>query len=111
MSHPDPYGNTESRGWDRPAAPALPWPDTDLEPGPWRPGPAAHTRPAEPDTYARPGAGPDPYAGPDTYAAPDTYAGPYPTTSRHHDGPGRYDGPPGGDRARPDGPEHDGPWG
>ncbi|KAB1907672.1 phosphatidate cytidylyltransferase, partial [Micromonospora sp. AMSO1212t] len=42
MSHPDPYGNTESRGWDRPAAPALPWPDTDLEPGPWRPGPAAH---------------------------------------------------------------------
>ncbi|OHX03730.1 phosphatidate cytidylyltransferase [Micromonospora sp. WMMB235] len=117
MSHPDPYGNTESRGWDRPAAPALPWPDTDLEPGPWRPGPAAHTHPAEPDTYARPGAAPDPYAGPDTYATPDTYtgsdtyAGPYPTTSRHHDGPGRYDGPPAGDRGRSAGPEHDGPWG
>ncbi|MFI7248485.1 phosphatidate cytidylyltransferase [Micromonospora chalcea] len=96
MSHPDPYGSTEPRGWDRPA-PALPWPDTDLEPGPWRPAPAAPTHPAEPDTYARP----------DAY---DTYAGPYPTTSRRHDGPGRYDGPPAGDRGRPDGPEHRGPW-
>ncbi|MFI5833251.1 phosphatidate cytidylyltransferase [Micromonospora sp. NPDC051300] len=70
MSHPDPYGSTEPRGWDRPA-PALPWPETDLEPGPWQrpaPGPdafgadaGAYARPAERETYARPPA--DPYPG------------------------------------------------
>ncbi len=36
MSHLDPYGGAEARGWDRPDRPSpLPWPEPDLEPGPW----------------------------------------------------------------------------
>ncbi|MEV6690662.1 phosphatidate cytidylyltransferase [Micromonospora sp. NPDC051196] len=36
MSHLDPYGGAEARGWDRPDQPTqLPWPDPDLAPGPW----------------------------------------------------------------------------
>ncbi|MEU0150702.1 phosphatidate cytidylyltransferase [Micromonospora fulviviridis] len=74
MSHPDPYGNAEPRGWDRPAP--LPWPETDLEPGSWhRPdaGPEAYARPSgrlNADPYARPSDGYDgargrrPYDGP-----------------------------------------------
>ncbi|MCW3843685.1 phosphatidate cytidylyltransferase [Micromonospora yasonensis] len=63
MSHPDPYGTAEPRGWDRPAQP-LPWPETDLVPGPWqRPtgreayaGPYGRPQPAT-DQYGRPGDG------------------------------------------------------
>ncbi|KAB1911914.1 phosphatidate cytidylyltransferase [Micromonospora sp. AMSO31t] len=71
MSHPDPYGNAEPRGWDRPAP--LPWPETDLEPGPWRrpaAGPEAYARPPAADPHARPADGYDaprgrrPYDGP-----------------------------------------------
>ncbi|MEU6022130.1 phosphatidate cytidylyltransferase [Micromonospora sp. NPDC047134] len=38
MSHLDPYGGAEARGWDRPDQPTqLPWPEPDLDPGtgPW----------------------------------------------------------------------------
>ncbi|MGK5672018.1 hypothetical protein ACSNOB_04100, partial [Micromonospora sp. URMC 106] len=51
MSHLDPYGSTEPRGWDRPDRPAtaLPWPEPEIEPGSW------HRRPgAAPDMYAEP---------------------------------------------------------
>ncbi|MFI7214658.1 phosphatidate cytidylyltransferase [Micromonospora maritima] len=101
MSHPDPYGGTEPRGWDRPA-PALPWPETDLEPGPWqRPGPDAHPHPADAGAYARP----------ETYARP--VADPYPGTTRRHDAAWPYDGPPPAERDRRDepAPGGPGPWG
>ncbi|MGW5668972.1 phosphatidate cytidylyltransferase [Micromonospora sp. NPDC003776] len=66
MSHPDPYGATEPGGWDRPERP-LPWPETDLEPGPWQP--------AGPEAYAGPYGRPQPVA--DRYGRPgDRYAGP-----------------------------------
>ncbi|MFI7281224.1 phosphatidate cytidylyltransferase [Micromonospora chersina] len=101
MSHPDPYGNAEPRGWDRPAP--LPWPETDLEPGPWR-------RPdAGPEAYARPPGRPaaDPYARPvDAYDAPRgrrPYDGPPVPERRWRDepaprGPGHADAGPGGFR-------------
>ncbi|MFG3688829.1 phosphatidate cytidylyltransferase [Micromonospora sp. NPDC047740] len=79
MSHPDPYSAAEPRGWDRPAA--LPWPEADVEPGPWR-------RPGAPEAYAEPHGRPRPAA--DPYARPgDGY-----------DAPGRrpYDERPGPDR-------------
>ncbi|MEH0840884.1 phosphatidate cytidylyltransferase [Micromonospora sp. CPCC 205711] len=90
MSHLDPYGGTEPRGWDRPDRPdrplALPWPEHDAEP--W-------TRQSGSDLYAGPQARPRPHAHrPDV----DPYDGP------RYDGP-RYDGPSGPhdryDRARP----------
>ncbi|SCL58293.1 phosphatidate cytidylyltransferase [Micromonospora chersina] len=90
MSHPDPYGNAEPRGWDRPAP--LPWPETDLEPGPWR-------RPdAGPEAYARPPGRPaaDPHARPvDAYDAPR--------------GRRPYDGPPVPERGWRDEPAPRGP--
>ncbi|GHJ56029.1 hypothetical protein Nm8I071_53360 [Nonomuraea sp. TT08I-71] len=101
MSHPDPYGNAEPRGWDRPAP--LPWPETDLEPGPWR-------RPdAGPEAYARPPGRPavDPYARPvDAYDAPRgrrPYDGPPVPERGWRDepaprGPGHADAGPGGFR-------------
>ncbi|MEU9506497.1 phosphatidate cytidylyltransferase [Micromonospora sp. NPDC048170] len=51
MSHLDPHGSTEPRGWDSPdasaPAPALHWPEPDIDPGQW------HRRPAVlPDPYA-----------------------------------------------------------
>ncbi|MGC4787793.1 phosphatidate cytidylyltransferase [Micromonospora sp. DT178] len=53
MSHLDPHGSAEPRGWDRPEAPApapapaLPWPEPEIDPGQW------HRRPAVlPDAYA-----------------------------------------------------------
>lgn len=93
MSHPDPYGNVEPRGWDRPAP--LPWPETDLEPGPW----------------CRPDAGPEAYGRPPGRPAADPYARP-PVDG--YDAPrGRrpYDGPPvpergWGDEPAPRGPGH-----
>ncbi|SCG36809.1 phosphatidate cytidylyltransferase [Micromonospora inositola] len=117
MSHPDPYGAAEPRGWDRPdRPPALPWPDPDLEPGPWRrPG-------ANPELYAEPPGRPRPtadsYPGPagDPYVRPDgggRRPGPYDERpvpangrpDRRHDGPGhpRRDHHDVGRR----GPEHD----
>ncbi|WP_433391358.1 phosphatidate cytidylyltransferase [Micromonospora sp. KLBMP9576] len=50
MSHLDPHGSAEPRGWDRPdapaPAPALPWPEPEIEPGQW------HRRSAVlPDAY------------------------------------------------------------
>ncbi|MFI2650828.1 phosphatidate cytidylyltransferase [Micromonospora fulviviridis] len=91
MSHPDPYGNAEPRGWDRPAA--LPWPETDLEPGPW------HRPDAGPEAaYARPSGRPtaDPYARPS-----DGYDGPR--------GRRPYDGPPAPERGWRDEPAPRGP--
>ncbi|MEU1837138.1 phosphatidate cytidylyltransferase [Micromonospora chersina] len=90
MSHPDPYGNAEPRGWDRPAP--LPWPETDLEPGPWR----------------RPDAGPEAYARPPGRPAADSYARPVDA----YDAPrGRrpYDGPPVPERGWRDEPAPRGP--
>ncbi|MFI2711748.1 phosphatidate cytidylyltransferase [Micromonospora sp. NPDC018662] len=93
MSHPDPYGSTEPRGWDR-SAPALPWPETDLEPGPWR----------------RPAPGPDAYPDAEAYAGAVTDA--YPVDQRHHDAPWPADGSPAAPRGRRDepGPGDRGPW-
>ncbi|GGR70720.1 hypothetical protein GCM10010169_12960 [Micromonospora fulviviridis] len=90
MSHPDPYGNAEPRGWDRPAP--LPWPETDLEPGPWR----------------RPAAGPEAYARPPGRPAADPYGRP----ADGHDAPrGRrpYDRPPAPERGWRDEPGPRGP--
>ncbi|MGC5017863.1 phosphatidate cytidylyltransferase [Micromonospora sp. DT47] len=54
MSHLDPYGGAEPRGWDRPdRPPAPPWPERDAEP--W-------TRQSGPDLYAGPQARPHPQA-------------------------------------------------
>ncbi|MFC4021286.1 phosphatidate cytidylyltransferase [Micromonospora sp. GCM10011542] len=62
MSHPDPYGGPEPRGWDRPERPAaLPWTEPELEPGQWS---------------RRSGAGPELYAEPRTRPHPDPYAEP-----------------------------------
>ncbi|MFI6131795.1 phosphatidate cytidylyltransferase [Micromonospora sp. NPDC051141] len=85
MSHPDPYGGTEPRGWDR-SAPALPWPETGLEPGPWR----------------RPAPGPDAFPDAEAYAGPVTDA--YPLDQRHHDAPWPPDGSPAAPRGRRDEP-------
>ncbi|MEW2380822.1 phosphatidate cytidylyltransferase [Micromonospora sp. NPDC047707] len=49
MSHVDPYGSADPRGWDRPDRPNLPWPDHDVEPGPWARRPAV-----APDLHADP---------------------------------------------------------
>ncbi|WP_089157012.1 phosphatidate cytidylyltransferase [Micromonospora sp. NBS 11-29] len=92
MSHPDPYGSAEPRGWDRPA-PALPWPETDLEPGPWRrpaPGQDARPDPVDPGAYARPAAGTGAYTRP--------VADPYPGGPVHHDAPWPPGGPSAADR-------------
>ncbi|MGK5738938.1 phosphatidate cytidylyltransferase [Micromonospora sp. URMC 103] len=90
MSHLDPYGGAEPRGWDRPERPAaLPWPETEIEPGPW-------TR--------QPGTGPDLYAEPRTRPRPhaDPYAdrgGPHPPDP--YDEGGRYPTGPYPDRGAP----------
>ncbi|WP_207921441.1 phosphatidate cytidylyltransferase [Micromonospora sp. KC721] len=54
MYHPDPYGGTEPRGWNRPERPsALPWPERDVEPWGRQPasepyaGPQARPRPRD----------------------------------------------------------------
>ncbi|MFR9778027.1 phosphatidate cytidylyltransferase, partial [Micromonospora sp. MS34] len=65
MSHPDPYGTAEPRGWDRPERP-LPWPENELEPG---------RRPAGSEAYAGP------------YGRPQTAAGPYRRPADGYDGP------------------------
>ncbi|MFD2764531.1 phosphatidate cytidylyltransferase [Micromonospora eburnea] len=83
MSRPDPYGAAEPRGWDRPAP--LPWPETDLEPQPWR-------RPDGPEAYAESPGG----AG----SATDPHARPWPDDDR-------YDAP-GGRRRYEDHPRHGG---
>ncbi|MEU1683764.1 phosphatidate cytidylyltransferase [Micromonospora sp. NPDC005707] len=90
MSHPDPYGNAEPRGWDRPAP--LPWPETDLEPGPWR----------------RAGAGPEAYARPPGRPATDPHARP---ADGYDASRGRrpYDGPPAPERGWRDEPAPRGP--
>ncbi|MCZ7420377.1 phosphatidate cytidylyltransferase [Verrucosispora sp. WMMA2121] len=47
MAHLDPYGGAEARDWDRPDRPtSLPWPDPDVEPGPWGRGRYGGDRPA-----------------------------------------------------------------
>ncbi|MFC4145478.1 phosphatidate cytidylyltransferase [Micromonospora mangrovi] len=94
MSHPDPYGAADPRGWDRPdRPPALPWPETDLEPGPRR----------------RPGGNPEAYAEPHRRPRPtvDPYAEPYarPDVDRHEPAragrPAPYTGQLGGPDERP----------
>ena len=94
MSHLDPYGGAEPRGWDRPERPpAPPWPQSDPEPGSWR-------RPAgNPELYAEPHGRTQPPA--DPYARPrpdDRYDAP------HGRRPGPYDERP--RNGRP-GREHD----
>ncbi|SBT53231.1 phosphatidate cytidylyltransferase [Micromonospora auratinigra] len=103
MSHPDPYGAAEPRGWDRPAPAPLPWPESDLEPNdPWR-------RPAGPDTYApgrsRPGGDPHPRPA-DGYAPPEHGRSGEP---RRPEGPGRRSAD--RDRAGHGEPGHDDPRG
>ncbi|MFE9690482.1 phosphatidate cytidylyltransferase [Micromonospora sp. NPDC005806] len=84
MSHPDPYGTAEPRGWDRPERPSpLPWPEADREPGTWH-------RPGGPEAYAEPHGRPRPAA--DPYARPrpdgDGYDGPR-GRRPYDEGPGR----------------------
>jgi phosphatidate cytidylyltransferase len=105
MSHPDPYGAAEPRGWDRPDRTALPWPEPELEPGPWRRPGGQPERYAEPAGRPRPTA--DPYARPDAPRAdrPDPYdEGP----GRYDDRPDPYDEGPGRVDGRPD-PYDEGP--
>ncbi|GIJ20134.1 phosphatidate cytidylyltransferase [Micromonospora lutea] len=72
MSHLDPYGGAEARDWDRPDRPtSLPWPDPDVEPGPWGRGP-------------KPGA--------EMYASPRTRPGPH-SDHLYADRPDDRDGP------------------
>ncbi|QOC94868.1 phosphatidate cytidylyltransferase [Micromonospora craniellae] len=84
MSHLDPYGGAEARGWDRPDRPtSLPWPDPDLEPGPWSHGPRPgaelsaepRTRPRLPadNPYARPAEDRDGPAGTGFATRPEPY--------------------------------------
>ncbi|MEU4675958.1 phosphatidate cytidylyltransferase [Micromonospora sp. NPDC023737] len=85
MSHLDPYGGAEPRGWDRPERPvALPWPDPEIDPGQWArnpgPGPELH---AEPRTRSRPHA--DPYDDRGRPYPPDPY------DDGRHPGPSRSD--------------------
>ncbi|TCB96179.1 phosphatidate cytidylyltransferase [Micromonospora zingiberis] len=110
MSHLDPYGGAEARGWERQDRPAqLPWPDPDVDPGPWARDPhaaAAAELYAEPRTRSRPAADrpyarqPDDLGGlpGDPFGAPpaDRGAAPGAGFGGHGD---RYDGDPyGGDR-------------
>ncbi|WBB70416.1 phosphatidate cytidylyltransferase [Micromonospora sp. WMMD812] len=120
MSHPDPYGSTEPRGWDRPDRPAaLPWPEPEVEPGPWTRHPSAGPELyAEPRTQPRPSADPygdrggpyppDPYDDRGGHYPPDSYddgrrypANPYP----YRGGPEQHGDPrrpgPYPDRGRP----------
>ncbi|MGR6317848.1 phosphatidate cytidylyltransferase [Micromonospora soli] len=81
MSHPDPYGTAEPRGWDRPERPtSLPWPESDREPGPWR-TPGGH------EAYAGPHGRPHPAADPS--ARPGTDGNGYARPRPYDDGPGR----------------------
>ncbi|GAB3847956.1 hypothetical protein GCM10029963_30240 [Micromonospora andamanensis] len=58
MSHLDPYGGAEARDWDRPDRPtSLPWPDPDVEPGPWGRGRYVGDRPAQEGRNGHPPAG------------------------------------------------------
>ncbi|MEU8298256.1 phosphatidate cytidylyltransferase [Micromonospora sp. NPDC048909] len=83
MSHPDPYGGAEPRGWDRPdRSAALPWPEPELDPWTRHPdaGPEMY---AEPRTRSRPHGDPYPDRGapfpPDRYDDGGRYpADPYP---------------------------------
>ncbi|MEH0981175.1 phosphatidate cytidylyltransferase [Micromonospora sp. CPCC 205556] len=87
MSHPDPYGSPEPRGWDRPERPpALPWPERDVEPtGPW-------SRLSGADLYAGPQARPRPHVHHDEPVG-DPYGGPGDDADRHDaDRDPRYDG-------------------
>ncbi|MER7415524.1 phosphatidate cytidylyltransferase [Micromonospora peucetia] len=60
MSHLDPHGSAEPRGWDRPdasaPAPGLPWPEPEIDPGQWHRRPAALS-----DAYAESPARSHPY--------------------------------------------------
>ncbi|MEV4492703.1 phosphatidate cytidylyltransferase [Micromonospora coxensis] len=77
MSHLDPYGGAEPRGWDRPERPgALPWPERDVEP--WN-------RQAGPELYAGPQAPPRPHA----HRPDEPVADPYPLPGEGPGGPGR----------------------
>ncbi|MBQ1075229.1 phosphatidate cytidylyltransferase [Micromonospora sp. C31] len=60
MSHLEPHGSAEPRGWDRPdaPAPALPWPEPEIDPGQWHRPPAVFS-----DAYAEASARPRPQAG------------------------------------------------
>ncbi|SCL51552.1 phosphatidate cytidylyltransferase [Micromonospora citrea] len=91
MSHLDPYGSAEPRGWDRPdapaPAPALPWPEPEIEPGPW---------------HRRPGGAPDVYAEPHTRPRPQVDAHPEPTGTDR----APYDRPAGTNGHHPDASEY-----
>ncbi|MFG3705074.1 phosphatidate cytidylyltransferase [Micromonospora sp. NPDC047670] len=89
MSHLDPYGSTEPRGWDRPdrPAPALPWPEPEIEPGSW---------------HRRPGSAPDMYAEPHTRPRPPVDARPEPAGADR----APYDRPAGTNGHHPDDSEH-----
>ncbi|SCG57945.1 phosphatidate cytidylyltransferase [Micromonospora halophytica] len=83
MSHLDPYGGAEPRGWDRPErSSALPWPERDVEP--WN-------RQAGPELSAGPQAPPRPHAHRPGEPGAEPYAPP--REGRPGEGPGRPAGP------------------
>ncbi|MFV2100372.1 phosphatidate cytidylyltransferase [Micromonospora sp. LOL_024] len=79
MSHLDPYGGAEARGWESPDRSAsLPWPDPDVEPGPWARGRQPGTELyAEPNTRGQT----DRPADRDRYGPFDERGGPGPRES------------------------------
>ncbi|MDG4792520.1 phosphatidate cytidylyltransferase [Micromonospora sp. WMMD1082] len=91
MSHLDPYGGAEARGWDHSDRPtSLPWPDPDVDPGPWGRGPQPGA-----ELYAEPHARP-PARRPEDRGGP-VDAG-YGDPRGPHDGDRDRRGPYGGDR-------------
>jgi phosphatidate cytidylyltransferase len=72
MSHLDPYGGAEARDWDHPDRPtSLPWPDPDVEPGPWARGPQPGA-----ELYANPRTRPGPQSEHPYAHRPDDRGGP-----------------------------------
>ncbi|MEV2240472.1 phosphatidate cytidylyltransferase [Micromonospora sp. NPDC049891] len=72
MSHLDPYGGAEARDWDSPDRPtSLPWPDPDVEPGPWGRGPQPGA-----EMYANPRTRPGPQSDHPYAHRPDDRGGP-----------------------------------
>ncbi|GIJ77026.1 phosphatidate cytidylyltransferase [Micromonospora phaseoli] len=87
MSHLDPYGGAEAPGWERPDRPtSLPWPDPDVEPGPWargrQPGAELYAEPSTRPQSDRPAALRPPDR--DRYGPYDERGGPGPRDSNGH---------------------------
>ncbi|MEV0152194.1 phosphatidate cytidylyltransferase [Micromonospora sp. NPDC050686] len=117
MSHLDPYGTAEPRGWERPEQPAgLPWPERDIEPGRPRRHPASGPelyvepyarpradRPAEP--YERRGGRYDEHTRPELEQFWPGSHEPHPDEPPHRPDPGHHEPPEPGWRPGPNRPD------